>query len=366
MGGLPGHREHAAQPDQVRRDWPLPRRRWPILTALALMVVAAGIGLRVASLPVRPLVIDTAAVAPGPVAVSPDGSTLYMASFSSLIPVSPRSCDGLLETFSTATGHSGWTIEIFDGGPQGMVMAPDGRTLYVLTCSGMVVPVSTATGQQGTPIRTGDKSAGGQGLGIAITPDGRTLFIAGKSLIPISTATGKPGAPISVAGSSPVISPDGRTLYLVTGGKAASTITPVDIASGARQQPVRLPGTVYDMTVAPDSRTLYVAGPWGIVPVTTATGTAGAFVETRYKTVAGMVITPDGRTLYAATWRDGTVLPISLRTGKAGPPVRVTRNGKLGCPTNLTLRHQSLYVTNAGPGCMDQFDGDLAVFPISG
>jgi WD40 repeat protein len=245
-----------------------------------------------------------------------------------------------------------------------MVITPDGRTLYVVTCSGTVVPVTTATGQQGNPIRTGDVSAGSQGLGIAITPDGRTLFVAGKSLIPVSTVTGKPGAPISVAGSNPVISPDGRTLYLATSSKDRTAVTPVDLATGAAQKPVWLPSNVYDMAASPDGRTLYVAGPRGVVPADTATGTAGTLLETRYKNVTSMVITPDGRTLYAATWRNGIVLPISLPTGKPGTPVRVARNGATGCPTNLTLSHRTLYITNAGSDCMDQFDGDIAVLPI--
>jgi DNA-binding beta-propeller fold protein YncE len=123
------------------------------------------------------------------------------------------------------------------------------------------------------------------------------LFIAGKSLVPVSTATGKPGGPIGVAGTSPVVSPDGRTLYVATRIRDRSAVQPVDLATGQACQPVLLPGSVYDMTVSPDGRTLYVAGSRGIVPVDTATGAAGTAIETRYKTVASMVITPDGRTV---------------------------------------------------------------------
>jgi hypothetical protein len=54
----------------------------------------------------------------------------------------------------------------------------------------------------GTPIRIGDRPAGWPGPGIAITPDGRTLFAAGTSLIPVSTATGKPELDQPVSGFS--------------------------------------------------------------------------------------------------------------------------------------------------------------------
>jgi YVTN family beta-propeller protein len=61
---------------------------------------------------------------------------------------------------------------------------------------GTVTPISTATNRAGKPIKVG-LSPGG----IAITPDGKTAYVANRisgTITPIATATGTPGTPINV------------------------------------------------------------------------------------------------------------------------------------------------------------------------
>ena len=111
----------------------------------------------------------------------------------------------------------------------GMVLAPDGRTLYLITdgygydgnSQPDLVAVSTASGKQvGQPLVLPDVP-----MDQAITPDGRTLYIAGSDTVfrvPLSPATGGPAAqPATVIGwlgNQPEneldISPDGRSLYV--------------------------------------------------------------------------------------------------------------------------------------------------------
>jgi DNA-binding beta-propeller fold protein YncE len=106
----------------------------------------------------------------------------------------------------------------------GMVLAPDSRTLYLLT-SGYgyagdpqpyLIAVSTTTGKQvGQPLPLPDAP-----MDQAITRDGRSLYIAGTNTVfrvPLSLATGGPaGQPVTVIGwvggqpeNSLDISPDG-------------------------------------------------------------------------------------------------------------------------------------------------------------
>ena len=81
---------------------------------------------------------------------------------------------------------------------------------------------------------------------IAITPDGKTAYVANTSsgsVTPIDIATNAAGPPIPV-GSSPdliAITPDGKTAYVVNLG--SSTVTPIDIATNTAGAPIPV-GTV--------------------------------------------------------------------------------------------------------------------------
>jgi DNA-binding beta-propeller fold protein YncE len=116
--------------------------------------------------------------------------------------------------------------------PQALAVTPDGRTLYVAGPGGFrgdlfvhghtVTPVSIATGVPGTPVRAGD-----QPQALAMTPDGRTLYVAdsGGTVTPVTVATGRPGGAIR-AGHGPqalAVTPDGRALYVadILGGTVA-------------------------------------------------------------------------------------------------------------------------------------------------
>ncbi len=97
-----------------------------------------------------------------------------------------------------------------------------------------MTPIDVATGRTGTPIRVGSGP-----WGIAITPDGKTAYVAnyganggGNTVTPIDVATGRAGTPIRV-GDGPVaiaITPDGTTAYVTNYG--GGTVTPIDVATG--------------------------------------------------------------------------------------------------------------------------------------
>jgi len=300
---------------------------------------------------------------PFALAMTPNGSTLYVADGA---PYGQSSCSGGSDTVvpvSTVTRTAGKAIRI-GGRPAQMVMAPDGRTLYILTCTGNVIPVNVATRTPGAPIPVHAGPVGPGGL--AITPNGRTLFVAGHSLIPISTATGRLGTPIPVTGApgAMVVSPDGRTLYVAgfsdTG--TADVITPVDLASGKRGITIHLSSSVYALALAPDGRTLFVSDDNGVVPVDTATGRLGSPIDTGYHTPDALAVSSDGRTMYAAMPDDGTVLPISLTTDKLGNAIHVAPRFFTAYPTALIVApgDRTLYVIDGNHG-----NGAVAIISLT-
>src|SRR5438105_8463134 len=90
-------------------------------------------------------------------------------------------------------------------------------TAYVANW-GTVTPINTATNAVGAPISVGASPAG-----VAITPDGKTAYVANSgsnTVTPITLATNTAGSAIAV-GSGPAwvaITPDGKTAYVANSG----------------------------------------------------------------------------------------------------------------------------------------------------
>jgi DNA-binding beta-propeller fold protein YncE len=192
-------------------------------------------------------------------------------------------------------------------------------TVYVLGGSmtrGTVTPISTATNTPGKPIvvRSGN-AVDPNGLDMAITPNGKTIWVSAGSdtVTPISTATKTAGKPIKVVhqpgqfAEQVVITPDGKTVYVLD---SSGAVTPISAATNMPGKPIELrqAGGAYSyqsfkMAITPDGKTLYVAvayltGPSYVIPIATATNTPGKPI--RLETIArDIVVTPDGKTAYA-------------------------------------------------------------------
>jgi hypothetical protein len=93
---------------------------------------------------------------------------------------------------SAATNKVGRAIKVGNY-PFDIAITPDGKTAYVATSSG-VTPINTAT-------NTADKAIKVESGVIAITPNGKTVYVyndVAGTLTPISTATNKAGKVIKV------------------------------------------------------------------------------------------------------------------------------------------------------------------------
>jgi YVTN family beta-propeller protein len=139
-------------------------------------------------------------------AITPDGGTV--------VATSPQ--DNSVEAFTTAT-DTGSTVAALND-PEGVAITPDGSTAYVAyspftTNKGALLPIPLAdTNAPGAPINLGTNSA----YAVAITPDGSTAFVTdltGGNLVPVDLASGTAGTPISLGseGTNPIaiaITPD--------------------------------------------------------------------------------------------------------------------------------------------------------------
>ncbi len=223
--------------------------------------------------------------------------------------------------------------------------------------------------------------AGGIPWAIAITPNGHTAYVTESrfassngpgsnrtdDVVPIDIATDKVGAPIRV-GLGPIsiaISPDGRTAYVANMGTSHTdrgrmvvaddyTVTPIDTSTNRPGRSIYVgpgPGAV---AVSPDGNTLYVAltgtpgtPSYDVVPVDLRTRKIARAIHVGVAPMA-IAITPDGKTAYVADtgWpqiKGDTVTPIDIATGRAGNPIRV---GDAPFSIAITPDGETAYVVN--------------------
>lgn len=225
---------------------------------------------------------------------------------------------GSVVPIDAATGTAGSSIPVGDTlgtAPHGIAITPDGKTAYVANQgSNSVTPIDIATGTPGTPIPVGSGPSG-----IATTPDGKTVYVANsssQSVTPIDTATNTagPAIPIQLFPEAIAITPDGKTAYVASGG-ITGLLTPIDTATNTLGAPLAFGGIPGQMAITPDGKTVYVivevtqgpdAGATFVARFDTATNTESTLISD--DDAAGIAVLPD----------QGPVAAFSATTATAG------------------------------------------------
>ena len=235
-------------------------------------------------------------------------------------------------------------------------------TVYVLTGVGALRPIPTATDRPGKPIAVGN------GQIMAITPDGKTIYvgddyISGEqpkpAVVPVSTVTDTAGKPIQLreVPSQILITPNGKTAYVLGLAGGPAEIIPIATATNVPEKAIKVGmtgGGAYQMAITPDGKTLYVISwtnegkaPSYVIPIATATNTPGKPIKIQSADVGEIVMNPDGRTAYAiGQSTTGTeIVPITTATNIPGKPVRV---GPAAGALGITPDGQILYLVQLG------------------
>jgi DNA-binding beta-propeller fold protein YncE len=274
----------------------------------------------------RPITVPFASSS---VSVTPDGRTAYLLEDDpgGVLPVNIR------------TGTVSRQINV--PGAYELAMTPDGRRLYVSASANLhatggarsgqqVIPIDTDTNTAQAPIRL---RAPGYAYGIAITPDGSTVYVAtvwGRGhqadVTPIRTATDTAMNPIPVGqGSSAqlyiAIAPNGRIGYAYG---TDQTISPINLGTNTALKPIRLP-------VRPD-------------------------------VVIGFQI-PAGSRYGYATFANRTVSPVDLATSTLLAPITVVRRPYTwvaGCPGCALASYGGRLYVGTGYGKLSMVHGRLS------
>ena len=127
-----------------------------------------------------------------------------------------------------------------------------------------------------------------------------------------------------------VFSPDGKIFTVIS--NVSNQLVTVNVADSTVDQRIKAGRYPDSIAITPDDQTAYVAHLMNddVTPFDLAHGTTGTPIPVRQP--RGIAITPDGRTMYVLSGTplqssgakaQGSVIPITLATGKAGQPIPV-------------------------------------------
>jgi len=203
-----------------------------------------------------------------------------------------------------------------------LILSPDGRWLFVANADGIVI-VDTKTHAPVNTIEMPAMSDGTPGFAMAVTcsPDGRRLYVALASatageVIAIDAYSKQPVGRAMV-GSCPTgiaITPDGRRLFVADHNSADVAVLSASPLSLINRVSVGVsPARV---AISPDGQHVYVTCKGsGTVAILSGVTGANIGVINVGKEPMGVAVTGDGSRIYVANHADGTVSIIDARSG---------------------------------------------------
>jgi DNA-binding beta-propeller fold protein YncE len=254
--------------------------------------------------------------------------------------------------------------------PVGIAISPDGTTLFISDClPDDAIFRLPATGGTPTAIASGDSF--GSIRGITISPDGSALFVtdigasgAGPGVIWSLPATG--GTRTVLASGGPLVnphgiatSPDGSTLFIADNWFYHAGIYSLPATGGEPILLAAVPsftsyGRALDICVSPDGNTLFVAGGFCIYSLPSTGGALSVIpCTTSLSYATSIALSCDGQTLFildsAGLMNIGPTLIYRLPIS-GGTPTLVLSGPPLAAGGFMRLSHDGtkLYVTDFG------------------
>ncbi len=204
-------------------------------------------------------------------------------------------------------------------GIRAIAFTPDGTRAFVAHASPSVFSVESVDATTRTVSATiGFPAFGTQPQGLAVSPDGKTLYGAGLNgaLYEIDTTTNAITATVPVGSATNAVkaTSEGRRAYVIS--TAAATLSVVDPAARVVSQTVALSGTPKSVVISPDDRFAYVTVGSTVdvvsldtFPAITTATLAGGTIDAAYSATVAATGTPAPTfTITAGALPDGLTL----------------------------------------------------------
>ena len=274
--------------------------------------------------------------------------------------------------------------------PFRIAVSPDGRSVYVTNPGGGTVPGTLSQYTVGpggvlTPKTPATVAAGSIPIGVALSPDSRSVYVTNSDLDSsdnsvLQYSAGADGAltpkspPIVATGVNPsgiAVSVDGRSVYVANVGRPPSegslgqySVGPGGVLTPKSPPEVGVGRNPSDLALSPDGRNVYASSIPNLTLSQYSVGNGGALTfQMAVNSGPGplaVAITPDGKSIYVtnafanavrqfSVGTDGALSvksPATVQSGVSADGVAVSPDGK------------SAYVTSINDNTVWQYDID--------
>ncbi len=259
---------------------------------------------------------------PSGIAVSPDGTRVYLANQGAIGTVSIIDTINNTVTATVNVGNSPWGVAVNSAGTKVYVAHQGG--------SNDVYIIYTANNTVQTRVKVGSNPTG-----LATTPDGTKLYVTnsgrinnpGKTVSVIDTATNTVTTTVSV-GSFPfgvAVTPDGTKVYVTNAG--SNTVSVIDTATNTVTETVNVGYYPEGVAVTSDGTKVYVTNYDSntISVIDTSTNAVISTVNVG-SSPTGVAINKEGTKVYVANSGDNTVSVIDTTDNNSVTTVNVGEN----------------------------------------
>ncbi len=173
----------------------------------------------------------TVGAGPEAIAITPNGERAYVVDSGAIVAGQTGSIGHTVTPIDLTTKRALAPIAVGNA-PVAVAISPDGTSAYVANAnSGSVTPIAVATDSAQPSI-----GVAGAPQAIAISPDGTSAYVAdaksgvarGDNLTPVNLQTGVAGAPVTVLATPTAVAISGSTAYVVC--YSANAVVPVRIS----------------------------------------------------------------------------------------------------------------------------------------
>jgi YVTN family beta-propeller protein len=329
----------------------------PIVMGLGVMLMALGVsGLQAGSKPLENEVIDVIYGLSGPtgVVVSANSKYIFVAEYS----------NNTLAVIDAAT-HQIIDNAIYAGTRAfGVALTPNGKTLYVGNVGGVFGFTTNSF------IQTQSLTGSGTSYGLAVSPNGKSLYVVagGSGEISVFDTAGAGTFVKNIAvGTDPIdvaFTPNGKTAYVTN--SFDGTVSVIDVKTSSPGSPITGLDVPYGINITPNGETAYVLNADSVGVINTKTNTVTASIDlSSYGNGTGyfMGLTPDGKYLYVPVNKypasKGNLVVINTATNLVTNLAPAAQLGDYPTAIAISPNGKYAYVT-------DTVDGTLTVIAISG